>query len=315
MRNIKNICIVSGAHRSGTTWIGKTISKGTNSSYLWEPFNIKVPASQRISYGESFLKIKNWYHLVDGSNDKICSDLRNVFNKKRICLNKIISFLPESLKKNRKSTVKWFIQNLKLSLDLKVRDSAIIKDPIMLLSTKEICEALNCKCILITKDPRSFFNSLKKASWAFDFNNILYPCLKLAHLNEFSNEVEEKIHSKGLIDPKSIGLLWNILHKHIDYLSSFKEYKIVRYEDICKDPISKLNDLALFATNKKLSKKIVKRLWIEQQKRINNSYSFHMIRHENSKMISELWKSQLEEEEIFEINTKCGKMMNKFGYK
>ena len=30
MQEIKNICIISGAHRSGTTWIGKTISKGTN---------------------------------------------------------------------------------------------------------------------------------------------------------------------------------------------------------------------------------------------------------------------------------------------
>ncbi len=78
MRKIKNICIVSGAHRSGTTWIGKTISKGINSSYLWEPFNINVPTSQRISYGESFLKIKNWYYLLNSSNDEICNNLKNV---------------------------------------------------------------------------------------------------------------------------------------------------------------------------------------------------------------------------------------------
>tara|TARA_A100000164_G_scaffold319283_1_gene300815 strand:- start:174 stop:1121 length:948 start_codon:yes stop_codon:yes gene_type:complete len=314
MRNIKNICIVSGAHRSGTTWIGKTISKGTNSSYVWEPFNVNVPASQRISYGESFLKIKNWYHLLNGSNDEICNDLKNVFYKRKICLKKIISLLPVSFKENKKATLKWFLHNLKLSVDLKKKESAIIKDPIMLLSTKEICEALSCKCILITKDPRSFYNSLKKTSWAFDFKNILYPCLKLTHLNEFSNEVEEKINSGGLLDPTSIGLLWNILHKHIYYLSNFKQYKVVRYEDICKDPISQINELAVFATNKKLSKKTVKRLSIEQKNKVDNSYSFHMIRHENSKMISELWKSQLKEEEIYEIKKKCVKIMDIFCY-
>lgn len=315
MPKIKNICIVSGGHRSGTTWIGKTISEGTNSSYLWEPFNINVPASQRISYGESFLKIKNWYHLVNGSNDHIYSDLKNVIYKRKICLRKMISLLPESYKENKKATLKWFIYNLKLSVDLKIKDSAIIKDPIMLLSIKEICEGLNCKCILITKDPRSFYNSLKKASWGFDFKNILYPCLKLKHLNEFSNEVEEKINSGGLLDPNSIGLLWNIFHKHIYYLSNFKKYKIVRYEDICQDPIPLMNELAVFATNKNLSKKIVKRLSIEQEKKVNNSYSFHMIRHENSKMISQLWKSQLKEEEIYEITKKCGKIMDIYGYK
>ena len=138
--------------------------------------------------------------------------------------------------------------------------------------------------------------------------------MKLKHLNEFSNEVEEKINSGGLLDPNSIGLLWNILHKHIFYLSNFEKYKIVRYEDICKDPISMMNELAIFATNKKLSTKRVKRLCMEQEKKVSNSYSFHMIRHENSKMISQLWKSQLKEEEIFEIKKKCGKIMDIYSY-
>ena len=42
MREINKICVISGAHRSGTTWIGNTIARGTNSAYIWEPFNVKV---------------------------------------------------------------------------------------------------------------------------------------------------------------------------------------------------------------------------------------------------------------------------------
>ena len=57
MREINKICVISGAHRSGTTWIGNTIARGTNSAYIWEPFNVKVPYSKRSSYGKSFLKI------------------------------------------------------------------------------------------------------------------------------------------------------------------------------------------------------------------------------------------------------------------
>ena len=58
MREINKICVISGAHRSGTTWIGNTIARGTNSAYIWEPFNVKVPYSKRSSYGKSYLKIK-----------------------------------------------------------------------------------------------------------------------------------------------------------------------------------------------------------------------------------------------------------------
>ena len=92
----------------------------------------------------------------------------------------------------------------------------------MLFSTEYISKKLESKCILISKDPRSFYNSLKKASWGFDFKNIYYPCKRFEHLNEYIYEVEERLNKGTLLDPKSIGLLWNILHKHMYYLSKFK---------------------------------------------------------------------------------------------
>ena len=104
MKDINKICIVSGSHRSGTTWIGNTIAKGTNSAYIWEPFNIAVPLSQRSSYGKSFLKIKNWFHVVENSDDQICIDLEHVINEKNIlyiaCPTKGIRSLCEMITSN-----------------------------------------------------------------------------------------------------------------------------------------------------------------------------------------------------------------------
>ena len=131
----------------------------------------------------------------------------------------MISILPKSLTTTPRATLKWLFYDSKLSINLKINDSAIIKDPIMLFSTEYLSKKLDCRCILITKDPRSFYNSLKKASWAFDFKNIYYPCVRFQHLNKFIYEVEERLDKGALIDPKSIGLLWNILHEHMHYLS------------------------------------------------------------------------------------------------
>ena len=101
MKEITKICIVSGSHRSGTTWIGHTIAKGTNSAYIWEPFNVKVPFSKRSGYGKSFLKIENWYHLVENSDDQICIDLANLFSKRELDIKGILSILPKSLTASR----------------------------------------------------------------------------------------------------------------------------------------------------------------------------------------------------------------------
>lgn len=36
---MKNI-LVTGSHRSGTTWIGQMLSQDKNTMYVYEPFNI-----------------------------------------------------------------------------------------------------------------------------------------------------------------------------------------------------------------------------------------------------------------------------------
>ena len=39
-----------------------------------------------------------------------------------------------------------------------------------------------------------------------------------------------------------------------------------------------------------------------------------MIRHENSKEISKLWRSQLNKNELIEIEKKCDKILNSLNY-
>ena len=54
-----------------------------------------------------------------------------------------MSLLPKSFKENPKSTLKWLIYESKLSFNLKINNSVIIKDPIMLFSTEYISKKLN----------------------------------------------------------------------------------------------------------------------------------------------------------------------------
>ena len=98
------------------------------------------------------------------------------------------------------------------------------------------------------------------------------------------------------------------------YLSKLNNFKLIKYEDICEDPLLHLDNLAVFATNKKLSKKIKNIIHSEQNKKVTYSKNIQMIRHENSKQISSLWQYQLNKNELIEIEKKCDKILNILKY-
>ena len=56
--------LITGCHRSGTTWIGKTIAYSNNIIYIGEPFNPNL--SKR--GGICGFKFKNWFEYISEEN-------------------------------------------------------------------------------------------------------------------------------------------------------------------------------------------------------------------------------------------------------
>ena len=61
------LCLVTGAHRSGTTWVGKTLETAKDVAYIQEPFNINNPFN--------FGYIPYWYYQIHPNTDEKIEDL------------------------------------------------------------------------------------------------------------------------------------------------------------------------------------------------------------------------------------------------
>jgi hypothetical protein len=227
----KKPILVTGSHRSGTTWIGQTISQHPRVSYVHEPFNVSHPNP---IVG---LELDTWFSHYQSSNQKeaIITSFNNLLR-------------PNPLK-NAVNTCKTAGMDIKTPLrfgkhllfELFSRPRILIKDPIALLSAGWLHEKYGLKVIVMIRNPLAFVGSLKKAGWDFDFENLRkQEILMEGWLNRFAQNIEYMCTPEGRNDSDLIdraALLWNILHYVIlEYQVQYPEWLFVRHEDISMNP-------------------------------------------------------------------------------
>jgi hypothetical protein len=206
-RNNTKPILVTGSHRSGTTWTGQVMAKAKNVRYVHEPFNIGVNAHSG--------PIKNMFEFIcEESSKKHQKDTKlylesfyKVFHKNNL------------LRLFKIKSLRDFIVLLK---DLKYRNDnrTLIKDPIALLSVEWVYNHLNADIVVMVRHPAAFVASLKIKDWQFDFHNFLnQPLLIKKYLSRYTKQIESFSSEQKNIIEQGI-LLWNILH---DVILSYRQ--------------------------------------------------------------------------------------------
>lgn len=221
---MKKIIFVTGAHRSGSTWVGKIISSAQHVRYVHEPFNIamKHPKSP----------FKYWFEYVDEdmSHQKEVRNFIQSFYSASSSHQLSKFFKISSPKKGY-----HFLQDLKS----RAFDSTLIKDPIGIMSAEWIYKEFNCDMIVTVRHPAAFIASLKVKDWQFDFNHFLsQEKLMERYLSDYREQIEDYAkHKKDIIDQGI--LLWNIIYKTVlGYEKKYKEeWCFVKHEDLSIDPM------------------------------------------------------------------------------
>ncbi len=151
--------LVTGAHRSGTTWVGRTIDFHDSITYISEPFNVTYPKP------EMNLALRNWFTHAPTSEDldEITSAFDNLLNPSIFNVaNQILSS-----SKNSYQTKKKLFKRM-LSYYLK-KPRFLIKDPIAIFSAGWLYQRYNLKVVCLIRNPFGFVGSLKKANWNYFF--------------------------------------------------------------------------------------------------------------------------------------------------
>lgn len=205
---------MTGAPRSGTTWVGRTISESNNVLYIHEPFNLHSPKTH-IDLG-----LKHMYTCVDYSDQKV----------------KIYKRLSDFLAFQQSSSTTEHVTNNTTYHNLATR--YLFKDPIALLSAGWFYRNFNFKVICMIRNPLAFIGSLKKAGWDIHFENFSKQKELISKwLSPFQYDIIKRSKGEGDFLDRGI-LLWNILHFVIhDYRARYPEWFFVRHEDIAKNPL------------------------------------------------------------------------------
>lgn len=303
MKRSSKPILVTGSHRSGTTWVGQMISAAPHVAYIHEPFNPKVNVGMRPN------PFKNWFEYICDENSE---DYAQV-------IDEIISFKhPLSINRNFIETKKIknairVIRNQGLYLMHKIhRDRPLIKDPIAFFSAEWLYKKYNMDVLVLLRHPAAFCSSLKIMNWEFDFNNFLkQPLLMERYLYPFEKEIREFAKNKKNVIEKGI-LQWNCFYSAIRiYREKYPDWLFIKHEDLSNDPINQFESIykKFDVEFTQEAKRIIHESSgahnpVEQQK----GYEYTR----DSKKNIKSWKTRLTQKEISQIREETSEVAGSF---
>lgn len=242
--------LVTGAHRTGTTWVGKVIATTPSLTYISEPLNVNH------SLGVLGVPIQHWYTYICEANEaaflNAYRDTLN-FRYRTLLAGKSLQSWDDLLKMVRDQLI-FLRANL-------LNHRPLLKDPFAVFSVPWFSRKLNCRIIVVVRHPLGFVSSLKRLDWSFDFHNLLaQPQLIQDHLEEYREEMADIVEHPGDIIGQGI-LLWKVVYSVVaKFGRQLEDVLVVRHEDLSLQPLkefSKIFNHLDLGFNEDISRKIV----------------------------------------------------------
>ena len=233
MKSDKHI-LITGSHRSGSTWVGRILSSSSEFVYVDEPFNIGKDHKNS--------PFKNQFEYLDGKSPSEQSEARKYLNSFHslsagITFSKISKI--RSLKQGRR-----FLSDI----NSRITRRYIYKDPLALMSAEWIHQTYGWKVVILVRHPAAFVASLKVKDWQFYFHYFLnQPTLINKHLAAYEDDIREYTRDRPDIIKQGI-LLWNILYTMVLYYKEKygDQWYFVKHEDLSVKPREEFQKLYEF---------------------------------------------------------------------
>lgn len=225
--------LVTGSHRSGSTWVGRMLALHPSVGYIMEPFNLNHrPGICRVRFDY-------WFQYVSSEDgQRYASAIEDCLNF-RYSVSAELSAIRTPRDLGRMVRDYWTCANHRLR-----SRRALMKDPIALLSAGWLSDQFDMDVVVLIRHPAAFAGSLKAAHWPHPFQHFLeQEKLIERYLPGFRQEIEEQARNPGDIIDQAI-LLWNLFHSVIhQYQSEYAGWHFLRHEDLSRDPVANYRNL------------------------------------------------------------------------
>jgi hypothetical protein len=227
--------LITGSHRSGSTWVGKIIAEAPSMIYLHEPFNPDFPPGAGICNA----KFEYWFtHITSNNETDFYKSVKNTIELRyRLWSAFKSSKSIGDIKHSFLEYMRFFRHHLQGS-------TPVMKDPIALFSAEWLAEKFDMNVVVLIRHPAAFVSSIKTRNWSFDFSDFIeQPLLLKNYLYPFEDELRDYASKKhDLIDQGA--LLWKLMYYVVlQYQKSYKDWTFIRHEDLSRNPLQVFQEL------------------------------------------------------------------------
>ena len=220
--------LVTGSHRSGTTWVGRLLALADGVAHIHEPLN---PVN-RLSWLD--VPPEHWFQHIDEVNEKRYRPAFERLIALRPPLGQHLATVrsPRNLAANVRElgqVIRWRANHAR----------PVVKDPIALFSAEWLASTFDMQVVLLIRHPAAFAGSLKRNGWTFDFANFTsQPRLVGTYLASFADEIEAATERPLDLVDQAI-LLWRCINSVVlRYRDEHPDWQVWRYEDLAADPLA-----------------------------------------------------------------------------
>ncbi len=293
--------LVTGAHRTGTTWVGKMLAANRGVAYISEPLNVwHRPGVLRGP-------VSKWYTLICEENE---ADYLPAFREMlsfRYGLSREIRSLRSS--KDFLRMGRDFLVFLRGRLQ---RQRPLIKDPFAIFSAPWFAQRLGCRVVITVRHPAGFASSLKRLNWKFDFHDLLEQPLLMQRWLDVDRAEMEALQADDIIGQAT--LLWRMVYRVVARMMKLHpSFIIVRHEDLSRDPVSGYRDLYTALDldfTPKIEQTILNASSAANPKELSER-KVHAVKLDSRANVDN-WKKRLSADEIARIRETTGKVTKLF---
>lgn len=294
--------LITGAPRSGTTWVGRMLDLSTRVGYINEPFN---PTHQP---GVCSCVFRHWYQYVHTGNAHEYESGLAAMLAFRYQLAAQLRQLPDRLSLEALGRDAW---NFAIARARGARP--LVKDPIAAFSSDWLARKYGAAVVVVVRHPAAFAASVKRLAWTFPLRDLLaQETLMREHLSEFETEMLRL--SEGSLDPVAhAALMWRLVYSVLlGFGREHPDWLFIRQEDLARDPVAgfaQLYEGLGFPFPDRIEKTI-------------HWYSSGSLEHEadpaenairrHSRDTIGRWRDRLSAEELAMVRSQCGPLAERF---
>ncbi len=216
--------LVTGAHRTGTTWTGRMLALRPEVGYIHEPFNPVVDRRLRFVRPYTYVCAENQDGYVEALRDMI--EFR-------------YPVVDELRRHVRARTLSGLVENVGAAWRRRLaRARALVKDPLAAFSAEWLANRFGMQVVVLVRHPAGFASSLKVNDFRFGFAHLLeQPLLLRDLLRPFVHDiVAYAADPPPIVDQAA--LVWRMVYASMErFRERHPDWIFVRHEDLAREPV------------------------------------------------------------------------------